>query len=571
MKTKILIYAEPHPIRNTYTEFATPARVMCKIASISNFGGNDWKIFSNDYILDELTELKNENIIRPTFIESEYIEDFLKEWTDVAIQERSEFLTKGSHYGPFYYDILQRIHDEYAFTHVILWSENWSVRRFCEDNGLSAIHLELGPTRPPFQETIYVDPFGTNGNNFLSGIDCLSYIKKESHSIEAWTHYPPKNERPPHISALKSMPLGKDFSHLYGQRYALVALQLADDLNTTLHSNFYTPKQFLEFALPTLIKLGYHVIVKGHPGSPIRPVNLVHETKALKFAEEFQENVTILERNMPHNEFLPILQNAKLALSINSSISFEAWLLGVPGLVLGQASFDPNGSLLKSSHDFLQTGVIETNFPTEAMPFLLKNYFLPNKPKYLSNVLSKLIGTFGHLQSKAHYLDWISSNIDNFTADIEESKRATTRKIKIRNLLETANIEKERYTFFVDNLNFTGGKIDLKGWVGRTCDVNLHPLEIAVFYDNKLIATQGLTLRPDVTAVYQDISPLCGFNLSIQHSEPFNEELLRLTVIEENHAGILPVFEATEKTPKMPSRSLPSRLRRKLKRMLNNP
>src|SRR5690606_2619621 len=99
-----------------------------------------------------------------------------------------------------------------------------------------------------------------------------------------------------------------------------------------------------------------------------------HETKALKFAEKFQDHVTILERNMPHSEFIPILQNAKVVLSINSSVSFEAWLLGVPGLVLGKASFDPNGSLLKSSRDFFQTGVVETNFPTETMPFLLKNY-----------------------------------------------------------------------------------------------------------------------------------------------------------------------------------------------------
>jgi hypothetical protein len=570
MKAKILIYADPHPIRNTYTEFATPARMMCKIASLNNFDGNDWKIFSNNYILDELTELNNENIIRPTSSESKDIESFLAEWTDISIKERGEFLTSGSHYGQLYYDILKRIHSEYAFTHIILWSENWAVQRYCNDNGLRAIHLELGPTRPPFQETLYVDPFGTNGNNFLSGIDCLSFIKKERHSIEAWTHYPPDSEQAPHVSALRNVPLSKDFSHLYEQRYALVALQLADDLNTTLNSNFSTPKAFLEFIVPTLIKLGYHVIVKGHPGASIRPVNLVHETEALKFAEEFQDQVTILGRDMPQKEFLPILQNAQIALSINSSISFEAWLLGVPGLVFGQASFDPNSSLLNSSRNFLKTGLVETRFPTEAMPFLLKNYFLPNEPGYLSKVLSKLIKNFGPRQTREDYLHWISSNIDNFTADVEEIKRKTTRNIKVRDLLETAKVEADRYTFHLDSFNFSHGKIDLRGWAGRTYNVNPHPLDVAVFYDDKPIAIQAFTLRPDVTAVYQDISPLCGFNLSVPHSGPFLEELLRVAVVEEGHAAFLPMLGATEELPKAPSRSISSRIWCKVKRVLNH-
>lgn len=547
MNPRVLFFADPHPIRNSFIEFLSPAKSMCEIGSHIKKFDIEWRLFSNDHILDALiNDCHPDNLLRPDTLDSDTISSFFSEWNHEKIEERTALINGHGSTYIFYKELLAKIYNQFEFTHVVLWSENGAVANFASERGIGIIHLELGPTRQPFQETIYLDPFGTNGNNFLKGIN-IPCVHQTKRSVDTWTSFALQDLRNKHVNSLKCLPLTEEFRNLYDEKYIVIALQLADDINTILNSPFGTPKEFLEHIIPPLLNMGYHVLIKGHPSALSRPYNLVQETAALSYSSTFEGNVTVIDRNLPVADFIPIIVHAQYVISINSSVSFESWLLGTPGLVFGDSSYDVNGQLKESSEIFLNTGDFNYRNFTDNYNFLLKNYFIPNHPPFIGKILSRMIHNYDFKGSKLDYYNWILENIDTLNIDIE-IENSKTSWIKLREeLLCNADISDRYFHYIIERSDLNDDHLIFKGWAGRNDIYSTHPIEAALVYDNKIISVMPLSERPDVSATHSMIHRNCGFSFVVKREEIPDLHLLRFVLIGEDQANIIPFFNGPSK------------------------
>lgn len=364
---KILLYVEPHPIRDSFEEFSGIgtflAEAMLNEKTTTAF---DLRILSNNAVLDIICgKLPNAAMIceRPSGAESKQIEDYKSAWSKKNIDTWID-LTKAA--GPatdLYISILDRIYKKYQFDAVVLWSENGAVRKFCEDKGIVVLHGELGPTRAPFEETIYFDPAGTNGNASARKVN-LQSLSLKNLPPETWLGQKSRYENNPDGIGIIDAPytaVPDDVSQLVKFPYIFVPLQLADDLNTIKNSIFEGPVDFLEKILPAFIDQGYTVVIKPHPGSVSRPYNLIEETKALAYARTFGESIVILDRKLTITRALRLIAQASYVCTINSSVGYEALLLGKQPLIMGDAIYDVGGHLKVSLSDIKNIDSIQHN------------------------------------------------------------------------------------------------------------------------------------------------------------------------------------------------------------------
>jgi len=377
---KILLYVEPHPVRDSFEEFSGIGAYLAE-SLLKQIDSNDLdlRILSNNAVIDVICgKVPQASLIceRPTGIESKQIEDYKSAWGKSNIDVWID-LTNGT--GPasdLYVSMLGRIYQKYPFDAVVLWSENGAVRRFCDTHDLIVLHGELGPTRAPFVETMYFDPAGTNGNAAARQA-MISDLSLKNYPVQTWLGPKSRHENNPEGIGIVDVPYTATpdpITSLVKFPFVYVPLQLADDLNTIKNSDFECPLDFLQKVLPAFISQGYHVVIKPHPGSLSRPYNLIEETKALIYARTFNENVTILDRAVTVTRSLRLISQAAYVCTINSSVGYEALLLGKKALILGDAMYDVGGAL-KVSLDDIQ-----------------KLERVPNNPSYVRSLFNFMSG-----------------------------------------------------------------------------------------------------------------------------------------------------------------------------------
>lgn len=364
---KILLYVEPHPVRDSFEEFSGIGAYLAE-SLLKQIGSNDFdlRILSNNAVIDVICgKVPQASMIceRPTGIESKQIENYKSAWGKGNIDVWID-LTNGD--GPasdLYVSMLDRIYQKYPFDAVLLWSENGAVRRFCNSNDLIVLHGELGPTRAPFVETMYFDPAGTNGNAAARQA-IISELTLKNYPIQTWLGPKSRHENNPEGIGIVDVPYTATpdpISSLTRFPFIYVPLQLADDLNTIKNSDFEGPLDFLQKVLPAFIEQGYQVVIKPHPGSLSRPYNLIEETKALIYARTFNDNVIILDRAVTVTRSLRFISQAAYVCTINSSVGYEALLLGKQALILGDAMYDVGGALKVSLDDIQKLDRIPRN------------------------------------------------------------------------------------------------------------------------------------------------------------------------------------------------------------------
>lgn len=521
-KKRLLVFVEPHPLRNSMTEFADAGKLLVSIASAMDEDITDWRVFSNAFVLEELTKLSvhESRLIQPTPAESAFIKAALVEWTPEEIEKRTQFIRGEGEVSAFYEDVLARVRQEYAFDVMLVWSENGAVRQFAKKVGIPVFHMELGPTRAPFEETVYIDPCGTNGSAGFLDLNLSEYPDSDVLPAVTWVGLSAgTEENKPSIMELQAITPTLPFDFM--TPYVVVALQLADDLNTIFHSPFRTPKEFLEFLLPKLIGLGYKIVVKGHPGSPARPVNLVAEIEALQYAEEFGNDVVVLDRYLQAKDFIPILSNASAVCSINSSVSFEALLLGVPGLVFGAAVYDLRAMLKKAADDFLADGKWPlTVFEIDRLVTVLcRHIFHPKNPQVMGNVLQKLIlNAEGFSVDSSTYFETLSSLASHGHTMIDDEMNKTALKTKVTSLTKTFENLDNTYMGHIDDVTVKqtphGLNISVNGWAARKATHS--PVKIVAICDENrnILCFTHMFDRADVRKAHQHISYPVGFSLA---------------------------------------------------------
>lgn len=520
---KVLFYAEPHPVRNYFSEFFDPAIKFFEMGSHVNFSDIEWRLFSNSYVLDEICNHFSQNeknksldlfkhfndkeiehaiselLIYPDDDDDEKITSLLNQWSDSEIALRNGLVTGNNALSVFYESILRKIHKKFKFTHIILWSENGAVRSFCKKNNVHVLHMELGPTRIPYQETLVIDPFGTNANSSLANLELLDSDDVDSYlwasdfskvnSLSVKEFYPSRGgvvyaenltgnlfctpDRVLFEQKFSDEKFKEDITFI--ENYVIVSLQLADDLNTINHSEFNGPKDFIEEIVPKLLALGINVCIKRHPGANQRIFNLVKELEAVEEAKKISEKVLILPANMSQKDFILFSKKSKALISINSSVCFESWIIGVPGLIFGNSIFNFNNDLKKLSEDFINGGPLINNENLidsikKRVSYSLNNYFIPNNNFVLSKALAKIV-TECSVEERSEYLKWLRKEINIFELLLDEKIVDLNHKIGDKPGIDyygemAAALPNDGiYEHSIDDIKITSREVFLRGWV----------------------------------------------------------------------------------------------------------
>lgn len=433
-RINVLFYNEPHPFRNSYTEHLHVAKTLLPVLFKSVKRDELLvRIFSNNDVIDQLT-LDLPDCIglmqRPTNAETQRMNALFGQWRDEAVSQWLELVRGTGDVTQIYVDILERLHFEQAIDVILTWSENGAVRTFSERHGIPVLFGELGPTRAPFPKTMYFDSKGTNGH--------AAYRKTVRTLLEETTgeggHFPPattwlfsdesKNKLQQTVSSLvdRAVSYSADYAEILPKgRYFYVPLQLADDLNTLLHSNFSSPLDFLRTVAYKARENGYNLVVKGHPGVKQRPYNFRLEIEALEWLSDNVPDAVILSRDCGPALSAYVMGNATYTVSINSSVGFESMVLGVPALVLGQAAFDADGWLQENLPLLPADQTFDFRDSLDALvSSQLEHVLVPQdlvlKTDYLYHRLVALEAGIDQPLSNFHFSNWyvLESSIDAF-------------------------------------------------------------------------------------------------------------------------------------------------------------
>lgn len=418
----VLVYLEPHPIRNTYIEFifAVPF-IASPLRRAALAGELDFRIFSNEETLDQIAQTFPElvdRLIYPTEAQTTEVRKYEGEWDDERVALRTDLVRGHGTVTQTYLDILTDLHEAFPFDAIVTWSDNGAIKRFvAEHPQITALYAEIGPTRSPFHETVYFDPQGTNGAASVLSADLDLIASPGIIPALSWPALA-DNGSTGQIGAVDAVcSLGRHNVDIpLPGRYVYIPLQLADDINTLCHSPFGSPLDFLQQVLPRFVDQGLSVLLKGHPASVARVYNLVHETRALQYAKTFGDKVVILDRSAPPDVSIGAFGQAAYVCTINSSVGFEALLSGKEVITVGDAVYDVGLRLQKSVAELekLPEGaIVDPKHRDRLASFLCRHYLHPQLAVQKGDALLRGL-RFVHerrgdvLRSNDFWRDWVA-------------------------------------------------------------------------------------------------------------------------------------------------------------------
>jgi len=384
----ILFYIESHPIRNSFTEFYWIVEELLKMID-DEFNSKNHTISTieirllcsrhiHDKIVKHLEHMNiNRFILGLTNEENNYILDkYHKHWDKSQLNVWKELLKGVGEISNFYESIIERVYQSYQFDTIVYWGTNGAIKNFSKKHNIPAISMELGCTRSPFFQSCYFDFKGVNGNAYTNDIDLDSF--EQDYSLEEiQTFLPVKQFKDKSFDAIHDVINDPSAGYLYRTigKNVLLPLQLMDDANIILYSKYSSMLEFLEDVLPKLTTAGYCCFVKPHPGNIFRVINADDHQKCKKFCEAYN-NVHWLE-NFENNKYLlSLYSKIDYFVVINSSVGFEAMLLGKIVIPLGQSPYNISNELPTLSN-LLEGNIDKVSYQKtliKIVNFLLFNY-----------------------------------------------------------------------------------------------------------------------------------------------------------------------------------------------------
>lgn len=343
---KILFYVEPHPIRNTTLHFADIAQQFSKIVkSHHNF---DVKLFLNTDTLAHLNTQKHiqfepHQIITTTRSENEFLASMNIDWISAG-QNLWLDLLKGGEIAQQYLSMLKRIYQLFPFDIILYWGENGAIRLFQKEKNFTAIGMELGCTRPPFMDSLVMDPYGTNGAAVIPKLTIDELADIVNHETLS------ASETMMRYSGSEFLPYEQQFlpiDPILWQKLSspkpkvFFPLQLADDANLIKFSPYSTLVDVVLDVVPKLVEKGYQVILKPHPAAKYR--HGCEHAHNLVYANLIPWMDSIIWCNDSHINYnhLQLMQLADFVVTVNSSVGFESLFFDKPCVVLGEAIYKP--------------------------------------------------------------------------------------------------------------------------------------------------------------------------------------------------------------------------------------
>jgi Capsule polysaccharide biosynthesis protein len=532
----ILYYLEPHPIRNSFTEHVYHSRLLVPLLSgiTQGVSPHNYRIFSNHYALDDVSELFPKEALHFVYPKDEEcigIEGFLTEWGPEAIATWLDLVKGDGVVSDFYRKILERIYKTFEFDCVITWSDNGAVNTFCRERNIPVLHFELGATRKPFPESLYIDLAGTNGFAVPASLGADLDNEVLDWGARTWlaafdssyneTDVPSKFDAACLLqdTAIQSLLWQKN-------KTIYVPLQLADDLNCLVHSPYRTPLDFISRNIQQWFNGGFHVIVKAHPAASSRIYNLKKQQEVKNYISKFGNRVTFLD-NTSEADNIALMAQSDFVCTVNSSVGFEALLVGGRAILYGEAAFNVNGLFPRSIEEALSDPLIQERYD-KIVSFNLQHFYLDKErfnARSLLDVLKfvRIVGKTIDLGSEDYWQEWRtrisylsvgnvrggmaprSVQVDRISSMFELLNKPAARSGSYCYLNELPFIvDQSRFRFHIDNFVVTpvDGALDceLWGWAFSS-ETGARPLCMFIVKDFKVVACSRVVGdRPDVAA-----------------------------------------------------------------------
>lgn len=352
----ILFFMEPYPMRNNSVEFSWIAEELMKMlldeySKKYSISSHTTKLLCTRAIHSHLNAVYpndkvNDYILGLTKEENDYIsKSFEDEWNIESLHIWKNLLEGKGETSLYYEDILKRVYSKYKFDVIVYWGTNGAVRNFSKNYNIPAIAMEMGCVRDPFFMSAYFDFRGVNGGSYLNEIE-LSKFNAPYTLEQIETILPIKQFADKSIDALHDVIYHQVADEVYKNsgKNVLIPLQLMDDTNIILYSKYNTMLEFLQDVIPKLSANGYSCYVKPHPGNVVRKINTDDHTKAKKYCDTV-ENVFWLDSFDNNKYLLSLYSKMDAFVVINSSVGFEAMLLGKIVILLGKSPYNLSNNL----------------------------------------------------------------------------------------------------------------------------------------------------------------------------------------------------------------------------------
>lgn len=347
---------EPHPLRDSFISHSQPFNIFSRICKqifsteSKDYEDIDARIFSS-HVLQEIkfNEVLDvwPIVVTPTIEEQKKIEDMAKLWLPGGLNDWLDLCNNSeSEISAFYINVLDRIKSTtFDFDVIVSWGQNSAIKRFAEHNKVQTVYMELASMRPPFPKAFLMDPIGVNGaasSAFLNIKNIAPYLEAIPSDLVLSLlndEFAKDRQNSNLYLSLFNPIIELDGSLANKERcVALVPLQLADDANLLLYSDYKSIEDFVDYSVSTLIDYGWDVIIKPHPHAVLRGGYVEREQiKCIRKYEDFP-SVTVFNGGS-ESDYLSLLNNVDLVVTNNSSLGFEALMVGTQCVTLGRACY----------------------------------------------------------------------------------------------------------------------------------------------------------------------------------------------------------------------------------------
>lgn len=343
---RVLLYVEPHPIRDTLTHFADIVREFLPL--LSSAPGFDIRLFANEATFTHLgkTHLSphDNRLIHTTRDEEALFSQYQKlPWETEGLPVWLKLMSGKGKVSERQLDLLRRIWNIFPFEIIVHWGENGAVTRFLEERPVTRVAMELGCTRPPFLNSVVMDPYGTNGAGVVPKLtieDLRGIVDNQSMSRhEALFGFSQSIAAPGYAQQFQPLP-GELDARWMNQKAAFLPLQLFDDANLLRFSPYNTVSDVVLDVVPKLAEAGYMTIIKPHPASKFRKGSLYANSFARRALHPWSDRIIWCDDSTPLANSR-LFNLADIVVTVNSSVGFEALYYDKPVVVLGDAVYKP--------------------------------------------------------------------------------------------------------------------------------------------------------------------------------------------------------------------------------------
>jgi Capsule polysaccharide biosynthesis protein len=390
---KILVYLEPHPIRNRFESFGFIGKrfiTMLRDEYLGHRNSGSEPVEVRMLLSRHYSPLRDANKdMAPMFLsmtqeENDAITARMRDWNNdpESVNQWVQLMKGEGEVSALYESILRRVHDDvFPFDVVVNWSTNGAVRRFCESRGLDAVSMEMGCTRPPVYDSAYVDAMGVNGSAISRHVDLSCVRPLDPDLLRAML--PTRCGGGQAWDAAHNLIVSRHARDIYRDvdRNVLIPLQLKDDSNCILFSDYGSMLELLQDVLPKLRAAGYRVFVKPHPAARDRAMNKADHEACAALVAEIDDGVYWLDDIRQQEDYLALLQKMHAVVTINSSTGFEAMVCGRLVIPLGEAPYKI-GADFPTLTDLLESRIDQDRYRDMAQrvtSIMLRNYLVPHQ------------------------------------------------------------------------------------------------------------------------------------------------------------------------------------------------